>query len=102
MTTVERTSPDLRIGATELESIARYYSAVRGVSKDLCRPLATEDYVLQAMPDVSPAKWHLAHTTWFFDTFVLKEFLRDYKTFHPQFEYLFNSYYQSVGAQYPR
>jgi TIGR03440 family protein len=78
------------------------YETVRRSSETLCQPLATEDYGLQAMPDASPSKWHLAHTTWFFETFLLKPFLRDYRTFHPQFEYLFNSYYQAIGAQYPR
>ncbi len=78
------------------------YEAVRRASAVLCRPLATEDYGLQAMADASPPKWHLAHTSWFFETFLLKPFLRDYQVFHPQFETLFNSYYQTIGVQYPR
>jgi ergothioneine biosynthesis protein EgtB len=78
------------------------YCAVRQASESLCRPLAEGDYGLQAMPDASPPKWHLAHTSWFFETFLLKPFLRDYRSFDDGFEYLFNSYYQSVGAQYPR
>ncbi len=81
---------------------AERYTTVRGASEALARPLATEDYGLQAMPEASPAKWHLAHTTWFFETFLLLPFLPDYREFHPQFSYLFNSYYNDIGAQFPR
>lgn len=89
------------------EKIARQalrarYNAVRRASETLCRPLVIEDYGLQSMPDASPPKWHLAHTSWFFETFLLKPFLREYQPFHPRFDYLFNSYYESVGRQYPR
>lgn len=58
--------------------------------------------MVQSMPDVSPTKWHLAHTSWFFETFLLRRFLPDYRVFHPQYELLFNSYYNSVGAQFTR
>jgi ergothioneine biosynthesis protein EgtB len=68
----------------------------------LCRSLEPEDFVVQSMPDVSPAKWHLAHTTWFFEQFVLKPFLNGYRTFNDRFHYLFNSYYQSAGQMHPR
>jgi ergothioneine biosynthesis protein EgtB len=68
----------------------------------LCAPLAIEDYGLQAMADASPAKWHLAHTTWFFETFLLKPYLPGYSPFHPRYEYLFNSYYEAIGPQFPR
>jgi ergothioneine biosynthesis protein EgtB len=78
------------------------YEAVRRASESLCRPLTVEDYGLQCMPDASPPKWHLAHTTWFFETFLLRPYARGYQPFNPRFEYLFNSYYQSVGAQFPR
>ncbi len=84
------------------EALAERYTTVRRTSESLCRPLAPDDYSLQAMPDVSPAKWHLAHTTWFFETFLLKAFVRDYRPFHPQFEHLFNSYYEQVGTPFPR
>ena len=70
----------------------RSYSAVREQSLALCRPLATEDYGVQPIVDASPPKWHLAHTTWFFETFLLKAFVPDYKPVHPAFEVLFNSY----------
>jgi ergothioneine biosynthesis protein EgtB len=61
-----------------------------------------EDYGVQAMPDVSPPKWHLAHTTWFFECFLLARFHKSYKAFHPQFAQLFNSYYETVGSAHPR
>lgn len=84
------------------EALATRYSAVRRLSEALCQPLAPDDYGLQAMSDVSPAKWHLAHTSWFFETFLLKIFLPGYRPFHPRFEHLFNSYYEQVGAPFPR
>jgi ergothioneine biosynthesis protein EgtB len=68
----------------------------------LCEPLESEDYVVQSMPAASPVKWHLAHTTWFFETFLLTPSLPGYRPFHPQFQSLFNSYYQSVGPRWPR
>ncbi len=78
------------------------YQQVRQVSEQICQPLAIEDYTIQSMPDVSPPKWHLAHTTWFFETFLLLPYLPGYIVFHPQFGYLFNSYYEAVGARHPR
>ncbi|MBI1354929.1 MAG: ergothioneine biosynthesis protein EgtB [Acidobacteria bacterium] len=68
----------------------------------LCEPLATEDYVVQTMPDVSPPKWHLAHTSWFFETFLLKPNLPGYRELDPLYNYLFNSYYEAVGERHPR
>src|SRR5208337_3725920 len=73
------------------------YLSVRDMSVQLCAPLTVEDHSLQPMPDASPAKWHLAHTTWFFETFLLSEYLQDYRPFHPAFRNLFNSYYNAVG-----
>lgn len=84
------------------EALAKRYTTVRRMSEALCQPLVPDDYNLQATPEVSPAKWHLAHTTWFFETFLLKAFVTDYRPFHPQFEYLFNSYYEQVGTPFPR
>ena len=92
----------VRDHAATRENLTARYSGVRGASEMLCQPLAQDDYGLQAMPDTSPPKWHLAHTTWFFETFLLKPFVPGYRPFHPQFEYLFNSYYEQVGAQFPR
>jgi ergothioneine biosynthesis protein EgtB len=67
------------------------------MSPQLCAPLSVEDHSLQSMPDASPAKWHLAHTTWFFETFLLSQYLPDYRPFHPAFRNLFNSYYNTIG-----
>ncbi len=78
------------------------YRTIRNDTESLCQPLAIEDYGIQSMPDVSPPKWHLAHTTWFFETFLLMPFLPEYRVFHPQFGYLFNSYYETVGSFFPR
>lgn len=78
------------------------YQAVRSRSTALCEPLAVEDMVIQAMVEVSPPKWHLAHTSWFFETFLLKPHLPDYRVFHPGFAFLFNSYYEQVGPFFPR
>jgi ergothioneine biosynthesis protein EgtB len=78
------------------------YRTVRRRTEALCEPLAAEDYVVQSMPDASPVKWHLAHTTWFFETFLLEPYVPGYRPFHPQFRVLFNSYYQGVGPRWPR
>jgi ergothioneine biosynthesis protein EgtB len=78
------------------------YQRVRQQSVDNCRPLSIEDYGLQAVAETSPAKWHLAHTTWFFETFILKAFNNDYQPLNSQYEYLFNSYYNGIGEQFPR
>jgi ergothioneine biosynthesis protein EgtB len=68
----------------------------------LCEPLATEDYVIQSMPDVSPTKWHIAHVTWFWETFLLLPALPGYQSLHPQYAYLFNSYYNTLGQRHCR
>ena len=81
-------------------SIGRF-SQIRGFSEELCETLEPEDCVIQSMPDVSPTRWHLAHTTWFFETFVLAK-SSAYQPYDPNFAYLFNSYYNSVGEQFPR
>lgn len=81
---------------------AKAYASVRGDTERLCATLEIEDYGLQSMPDASPAKWHLAHTAWFFETFVMREALPHVAPFHPQFAYLFNSYYETVGRMHPR
>jgi ergothioneine biosynthesis protein EgtB len=82
--------------------LAERYQRVRDATVGLCEPLSAEDAAVQSMPDASPAKWHLAHTTWYFETFVLAQARRGYRPFHPQYRYLFNSYYNAIGAQYPR
>ncbi|MGH7799659.1 MAG: ergothioneine biosynthesis protein EgtB [Thermodesulfobacteriota bacterium] len=83
-------------------SLAKRYQIVREFTETLCKPLATEDYVIQSMPDVSPTKWHLAHTSWFFETFILNKVNKQYRSLHPQYNYLFNSYYVQVGKRHSR
>ena len=81
---------------------AEVYGRIRRRSEELCEPLEIEDYGVQPIVDASPPKWHLAHTTWFFETFLLVPFRKEYRPFHPSFEYLFNSYYNGVGRPFPR
>src|ERR1700761_9511295 len=75
------------------------YRAVRKASEDICRPLQKEDYVVQPIVDVSPPKWHLGHTTWFWETFVLIPHHLGYQPYNPDYNYVFNSYYETVGAR---
>ena len=82
--------------------LAERLVATRSLTEALAGPLSAEDQTVQSMPDVSPTKWHRAHTSWFFETFLLVPELAGYRQFHPDYGYLFNSYYQAVGAQYPR
>ena len=86
------TSPILLSGLA-----GRFHAARRG-TLDLCAPLTPEDMMVQSCPEASPAKWHLAHTTWFFESFLLRPFLHGYRIFHADFEWLFNSYYESFSA----
>ncbi|WP_020174855.1 ergothioneine biosynthesis protein EgtB [Methyloferula stellata] len=74
----------------------------RRLTLDLAAPLTDEDQTVQAFPDASPTKWHLAHTSWFFETFVLQPFLSGYRIFDPHYNYCFNSYYEAQGARHPR
>jgi ergothioneine biosynthesis protein EgtB len=78
------------------------YQRVRGLTEALAAPLTPEDQTVQSMPDVSPTKWHRAHVTWFFETFVLGPNVTGYEPFHPAYGYLFNSYYEAVGKRHPR
>ncbi len=78
------------------------HAAVRAATVALAQPLSAEDCALQSMPDASPVKWHLAHTSWFFETFVLERFAAGYRPFDPAFRVLFNSYYNAVGPKHPR
>ena len=82
------------------QSLADAFRRVRALSERLCEPLQIEDHVLQTAVEASPPKWHLAHVSWFFETFLLRPFLPGYRVFHPRFEYLFNSYYEQTGAGY--
>ncbi len=85
-----------------ISNLAERYARTRTFSERLCAPLATEDFVVQAMPDASPTSWHLAHTTWFFETFVLVRWEHGYRPINTDYQVLFNSYYNSVGEQFPR
>jgi ergothioneine biosynthesis protein EgtB len=79
-----------------------HYLTIRAATEALCGPLSAEDAALQSMPDASPAKWHLAHSSWFFETFVLGPSVPGYRAFCPAYHHLYNSYYQSVGSPFPR
>ena len=78
------------------------YREVRALSESLAAPLSDADATAQSMPDASPAKWHLAHVSWFFETFVLRSHVTDYRPFDPAYAFLFNSYYEAEGPYYPR
>ncbi len=81
---------------------AERYRSIRAATQALAAPLSAEDCAIQSMPDASPVKWHLAHTTWFFETFVLEPHLPGYRPFDPAYRVLFNSYYHGVGERHPR
>jgi ergothioneine biosynthesis protein EgtB len=83
-------------------SLRRRYADIRAATEALAAPLSPEDQTIQSMPDASPAKWHRAHTTWFFETFLLQPHLNGYQPFDPAFGYVFNSYYEAVGPRHPR
>ncbi len=83
-------------------TLALRYREVRAATEALAAPLSAEDQTVQSMPDVSPTKWHRAHTTWFFETFVVEPRGPSYRVFHPAFGFLFNSYYETVGSRHPR
>lgn len=82
--------------------LKEHYLAVREFTESLTKPLKTEDFVIQAMENASPAKWHLAHTTWFFEVFVLKQALKNFESMHPQYDYIFNSYYVQTSDPHCR
>lgn len=82
-----------------IENEIERFNTIRSHTELICSPLQTEDYVVQPIADVSPPKWHLGHTTWFFENFLLVPFLEQYELFHPSYNYVFNSYYESVGAR---
>ena len=84
------------------ESLVDRYQRIRGLSLELTAPLAIEDHVVQTIPEVSPTKWHLGHTTWFFEQFCLGSRAEQYRPFDEQFNFLFNSYYQTVGSMQSR
>src|SRR5947207_13272298 len=95
-------SPRSRRSPAPDSSLQAQYVRVRAASASLALPLSAEDCALQSMPDASPVKWHLAHTTWFFETFVLEPHAPKYTAFDRSFRVLFNSYYNTVGDKHPR
>ncbi len=97
---MDSTTPALALDKSTISS--ERYKAVRDFTMRLCEPLEIEDFVVQTITDVSPTKWHLAHTTWFFETFVLGEYDPSYTPFHPRYAYLFNSYYVQAGERHCR
>ena len=91
-----------RTNAAPGASLIERFRAARALSERLCDTLVPEDYVIQSMPDISPTKWHLAHTSWFFETFLLKPSTPNYRSLHPQYDFLFNSYYNTLGERHCR
>ena len=91
-----------RLPLDTIDPLARRFAQVRAHSLELAAPLSEEDCCAQSMPDASPIKWHLAHTTWFFETFLLEHHERGFAPFHPAFRVLFNSYYNGVGDKHAR
>jgi ergothioneine biosynthesis protein EgtB len=85
-----------------VDELSRRYREVRAHTLVLAAPLSAEDQCIQSMPDASPTKWHLAHTTWFFETVLLERHAPGYRPFDPRFRYLFNSYYEALGPRHPR
>src|SRR5690606_33812003 len=92
----EPITPDIKYKIDRYKLIEEFKNT-RERSENICKPLVIEDYVLQPIVDVSPPKWHLAHTTWFFEQFVLVPYLNGYTVFDEQFCFLFNSYYNTLG-----
>ena len=84
------------------ENLSQKFKRVRKFSEELCENLEIEDFVIQSMPDVSPTKWHLAHTSWFFEAFLLKKVNSNYKSLNDIYNYLFNSYYVQIGRRFTR
>jgi ergothioneine biosynthesis protein EgtB len=84
-----------------MSALASKFKTVRSMTASLAEDLSAEDQMVQSCPEANPVKWHQAHTTWFFETFVLRPFLPDYKLFHEEFHWLFNSYYLSTGEEIP-
>jgi ergothioneine biosynthesis protein EgtB len=95
------TAPAASLSSATATALERYRD-VRSATDRLCAPLAAEDYVLQSMPEASPVRWHIAHTTWFFETFFLPRAMRHYRPYDAAYETLFNSYYNAVGEPFPR
>ncbi len=83
-------------------ALNKRFLQTREISERICEPLQTEDYVIQSMDDISPPKWHLGHTSWFFETFLLNKFQKNYQSYHEKYNFIFNSYYESIGSRVQR
>src|SRR3546814_2060223 len=99
---VDQLRSETKANAGEDHGLAARYRVVRGLTERLAAPLSAEDQTVQSMSDTSPTKWHRAHTTWFFETFLLKPHLAGYRPLDPAYAYLFNSYYEQAGERHPR
>ena len=95
-------APAETVNRDSVDSLSARFARTRRVSVDLVATLAPEDTVVQSMPDVSPTKWHLAHTTWFFERFVLESNVSGYRRFNEDYDFLFNSYYYTAGQMHAR
>lgn len=105
MTALDRSTEPIREVRSDRDTgslLLERYQEVRDLTETLASPLSAEDCAVQSMPEASPVKWHLAHTSWFFETFVLRSYRSGYHTFDDHYSYLFNSYYNSVGDRLPR
>lgn len=89
-------------GHNLIRDLTNNFDRIRRRTEELCKPLQPEDYVIQTMENVSPTKWHLAHTSWFFETFIIADYIENYKPEHPEYAYLFNSYYVQAGERHCR
>src|SRR5258707_8488622 len=92
----------LYLKSSHSDDLSNRFHDVRRATEALVAALTAEDQCVQSMPDASPAKWHRAHTPWFFEQFLLLPFAPDYRSFDPRLGYLFNSYYEALGARHPR
>jgi len=100
---VKEAQPKLeKMGRHSKQNLIDRYKTIRNFSEELVSPLETEDFVVQAIDNTSPTKWHLAHVSWFFETFVLEKAIPDYESLHPQYSYIFNSYYLQTGEPHTR
>src|SRR5687767_7856610 len=84
------------------EKLASYYSSVRQMTESLCGPLELDDYCAQPTAETSPPKWHLGHTSWFFDVFAIRKYIEREYLFNQNYDYIFNSYYETVGSHLPK